>query len=231
MTFFNSDFFNGIVDEFKFIKYERGNDQEPPIIDGPKIGKPNIEYDYTFTTNDPEDDDLYYYIDWGDGTIEKRIGPYESGEEVTCNHIWYEIGNFTISAKAKDTYKGESEWSAPFTITMFDNTSPTVEIIKPVKGLYIKNEMIRPFFIRIPLIIGTLIIKVNATDEESGIEKVEFYAGLFGNKLLGNDTTVPYSFTWKRDRFRLIHIHNLKVVAYDNAGNKAAGRMTVRKFL
>ncbi|MCK4364827.1 MAG: hypothetical protein KAW45_02125 [Thermoplasmatales archaeon] len=202
-----------------------------PDIEGPISGIPGTEYEYTFVTTDPEDGDLYYYIDWGDGTIEKWIGPYESGEEVTRNHNWNENGNYTIRAKAKDAYKGKSDWSAPFTVTIADNIPPTVKIIKPVKGLYIKNKMIRPFFIRISLIIGNITIEANATDDETGIEKVEFYAGLLGNILLGEDITPPYTFNWKRDRIRFIHMHILKVVAYDSAGNIASDKIIVRKFL
>ncbi len=37
------------------------------------------------------------------------------------------------------------------------------------------------------------------------------------------DTTMPYTFEWKRDRIRLFHIFVIKVIAYD--------RMIVRKFL
>jgi parallel beta-helix repeat protein len=111
-----------------------------------------------------------------------------------------------------------------------DEEPPLVEIIKPVKGLYINNKLIRSFLIRIPLIIGDMTIEVDATDNETEIQKVEFYAGLFGTKLLGNDTTAPYNFTLKRDRLRLIHIHILKVVAYDSVGNMASAKIIVRKF-
>jgi len=72
---------------------------------------------------------------------------------------------------------------------------------------------------------------VNASDSGSDIEKVEFYIGLLGTKLLGNDTEPPYTFNWTRDRIRLIHIHLLTIKAYDKAGNVAVKRMIVRKLL
>ncbi len=34
--------------------------------------------------------DGYYYIGWGDGELEKWLGPHDSGKEITINHIWGE---------------------------------------------------------------------------------------------------------------------------------------------
>ncbi len=112
-----------------------------------------------------------------------------------------------------------------------DTTPPTVEIINPGKGVYFRDKYIFPRFIRLTLIIGKITVEVNATDNESGIDRVEFYYGPLGTKSLGNDTEAPYSLIWKRDRIRFVHLHFLKVVAYDNAGNNAMDRMLVRKIL
>jgi len=84
-----------------------------------------------------------------------------------------------------------------------DTTNPNVNIIKPKKGVYFRDEKILPRFIRLTLIIGKITIEVNATDEESEIEKVEFY---INGKLMGNDTTEPYEYSWIRGHLRLFHI-------------------------
>jgi hypothetical protein len=84
------------------------NPPEAPDIDGPSSGKPEIEYDFTFTTTDPEEDDVYYYITWDDGHVEPWIGPYESGEIVTISHEWMNKGKYTIEANAKDIHDEES---------------------------------------------------------------------------------------------------------------------------
>jgi hypothetical protein len=81
-----------------------------PDIDGPTSGKVGKKYDYTFVTSDPENDDISYYIDWGDDQIEEWIGPYESGEEVVISHKYETKGTYTIKAKVKDTSDVESEW-------------------------------------------------------------------------------------------------------------------------
>jgi len=86
------------------------NPPDPPDITGLTSGKAGTEYEYTFVAVDPDDDDVYYYIEWGDGEIEEWIGPFESSEEVTVSHTWEEEGDYTIRAKAKDSYDAESDW-------------------------------------------------------------------------------------------------------------------------
>jgi len=92
----------------------------PPSIDGPTSGKAGEEYRYTFATTDPDGDDVYYYIEWGDGQIEEWVGPYTS-EEISLTHIWNEQGMYTIKVKAKDSHDDESEWSEPLQIWLSAN--------------------------------------------------------------------------------------------------------------
>ena len=90
---------------------------EKPTIDGPITGEPGVSYEYTFTTTDPDDDQLYYYVDWGDTSVQDWFGPFDSGENATASHSWSQ-GNYEIKVKAKDTSGFESVWSDPFPITM-----------------------------------------------------------------------------------------------------------------
>jgi hypothetical protein len=83
---------------------------DKPTITGPKNGNPGKEYDYTFVTTDPHEQDVYYWIDWGDQSNSGWIGPYSSGEDVTVGHIWDELGVYIIKAKAKNIFDAESEW-------------------------------------------------------------------------------------------------------------------------
>lgn len=50
----------------------------PPNIMGETNGKINQQYEYTFSAIDPEDENIYIQIDWGDGNSEEWIGPHES---------------------------------------------------------------------------------------------------------------------------------------------------------
>ena len=87
---------------------------DPPItpsINGPKAGNPGRDYTFTISTNDPEDDNVLYQIDWGDGTeLEGWMGPYQSDEAVEITHSWNEKGTYEIKVKAKDMFEMESDW-------------------------------------------------------------------------------------------------------------------------
>lgn len=89
---------------------------EKPSITGPTEGEVDVEYIFCTSTTDPENDDIYYWIDWGDGTSEEWIGPYPSGEEVCIGHTYTSSGTFCIKVKAKDIGDVESEWSDPLCI-------------------------------------------------------------------------------------------------------------------
>ncbi len=93
------------------VKLERFNERpNTPSINGPTKGIPGIEYDYTFSATDPDEDNLEYYIQWGDDNCEEWIGPYLSGEGFTINHSWAEEGTFSVKVKVRDIYEEESGW-------------------------------------------------------------------------------------------------------------------------
>jgi thiol-disulfide isomerase/thioredoxin len=81
-----------------------------PTIEGPTTGKKGEEYEYTFTVEDPNGDDVYLWVEWGDGSVIEWSGPYKSGESVQFSHKWTEQGTYTIRAKAKDILEEEGEW-------------------------------------------------------------------------------------------------------------------------
>lgn len=81
-----------------------------PMIGGETSGKRGIKYNYTFITTDPDSEEVYYYIDWGDNTSSGWIGPYSSGVAVIQAHKWSKRGTYIIKAKAKDINGEESDW-------------------------------------------------------------------------------------------------------------------------
>ncbi len=90
---------NGYVDET--VKAFVNSPPNAPKIDGPTSGKAREEYEFTFVSVDPEDNDLFYYLNWGDDSFEDWIGPFNSGEKVTMSHNWSTNGKYIIKAKAK----------------------------------------------------------------------------------------------------------------------------------
>ncbi len=89
--------------------FEINNPPSTPEIDGPDKGKPGIKYEYTFVSNDIDNDYLSYNIDWGDG-IEEAIGVFPSGSKANASHNWTKEGSFTIRAQAEDSHGEQSDW-------------------------------------------------------------------------------------------------------------------------
>jgi len=105
---------------------EINNPPDIPTIDGVTSGRAGIQYEYSLFSLDSDGDNVYYCINWSDGTEEMIIGPYESGIEVTANHTWNNRGKYTVKVKAIDTHNTESDWA-------------TLEVSMP------KNKIINPF--------------------------------------------------------------------------------------
>jgi thiol-disulfide isomerase/thioredoxin len=123
---------NGVIDIAVsiFNKEEMPNGApSTPTLTGPSSGKLKKEYSFNVTTTDPEGDQVWYWIDWGDGTNTSWIGPFASGTGITQSHTWSAKGNYTITAKAKDTAGHESDW-ATLTVTM------PYSYVKPIPKFY-----------------------------------------------------------------------------------------------
>jgi hypothetical protein len=112
-----------------------------PIITGPKTGIEGEELEFTFVTTDPEGEEVYYYIEWGDDNNSGWIGPYNSGEEVKVTHIWDVEGYYSIKALAKDGYDVKSNWSIPFQIQILGG--PFLDIRSINGGLFRVNSIIK----------------------------------------------------------------------------------------
>ncbi|KYK25105.1 hypothetical protein AYK24_05210 [Thermoplasmatales archaeon SG8-52-4] len=132
-SYYSTDYFKGFIDEFKITKYEQGNEQAPPSISGPLSGKPNIEYEYTFITNDPEGDQIWLYIDWGDDNPDEWIGPYNSSQEVYVSHKWNDSGEYNIKARSKDIWH-YSIWSDPYLVIIGNQPPNPPNINGPIAG-------------------------------------------------------------------------------------------------
>ncbi|PNX53695.1 MAG: hypothetical protein BV458_03065 [Thermoplasmata archaeon M9B2D] len=85
---------------------------EIPEITGTTEGKPGNEYLYSLLTTDMQDQEVYYFVDWGDNTTSGWLGPYVSGTQIHVTHSWAEKGTYTVKAKAKDSMDMESDWGS-----------------------------------------------------------------------------------------------------------------------
>lgn len=63
----------------------------------------NHEFEYLICSKDINGDEIYYFVDWGDGTNTGWLGPYRSSEEIIVWHNWSDYGLYYITVQAKDT--------------------------------------------------------------------------------------------------------------------------------
>lgn len=104
-----------------------------------------------------------------------------------------------------------------------DTTPPSATIVKPTNALYFLNNKL--FNFPVPVMIGFIDVEVNASDNDSGIDRVEFY---LDNQLKANVTTAPYIWEWSEQAF---FVYTIKIIAYDKVGNQAQEELRVWKFL
>ena len=109
---------------------------ETPQITGPAQGTTGVTYGFNFTTCDPNGDDVYYYIDWGDNTSTAWIGPFSSDLEITRTHTYSEQGTYTVRAKAKDIYDAESDWGTMSVIMPTEYTFSFLRILHDFLDTY-----------------------------------------------------------------------------------------------
>ena len=119
------------------------NPPNKPTINGEISGKSGTDYKYTFISTDPEEDQISYFIDWGDNSTTGWSRTLPSGEYYNSSHIWSEKGSYSIKAKAKDTYSAESDW-ATLVVTM-----PKTYNYNPILQLLHKILECFPFFEKI----------------------------------------------------------------------------------
>ena len=82
-----------------------------PIITGPTKVKVGEVHAYNFSATDPDGQDIYYYIKWGDGDETGKLGPYPNGTTITLNHSWKPKDVYDIQCQAEDTMGAKSDWA------------------------------------------------------------------------------------------------------------------------
>ena len=123
---------------FKYIPPEN---QPPsaPKIDGPGRGSAGTSYEYTFTSTDPDDDQVSYYIKWGDGDESGWTALQASGEPgYTESHTWDKQDEYTITAKARDEngYEGpEAKYYVIMPRSRIISSSPFLKFIQQFPNL------------------------------------------------------------------------------------------------
>ncbi len=126
----------------KTIDINKNYPPETPSIDGPSSGKWGKPYHFTFQSSDNEGSEIWYFIDWGDGTPTSWMGPFASGDDISEPHTWGgSQETYIIKCKAKDMYDVESDWSE-HEITIPRNRVPSYQWLEWLSDRYLLLEVL-----------------------------------------------------------------------------------------
>jgi hypothetical protein len=125
----------------------------PPDIDGTTNGKVGTRYPYTFISTDSNEDDVSYYIEWGDGETTSWTTLQPSGSPGYIEgHTWEEKDAYTIRAKARDSHGLESDWATlevTMPLSLEVHLSLLLRILRQIipNGFPLLQQIIRLMFI------------------------------------------------------------------------------------
>jgi hypothetical protein len=137
--------------------------------------------------------------------VEFFNGATKLGEDSSApyTYAWTGVaeGSYSVTAQATDS-AGRSTTSAAVSVTVRPpNVLPSVSIASPADGAVFGYR-------------ANVTINAAATDSDGSVTKVEFFRNDGATKL-GEDTTAPYSYVWRR---AASGTHALRARATDNAG-------------
>lgn len=98
-----------------------GNPPTAPIVTGPTTGSPNIGYNFTATSTDPDGNQIRYGFDWDlNGIVDQYMpasGYVNSGISQTAPYTWTINGAYTFQVLTQDSTGLSSAWTShPITI-------------------------------------------------------------------------------------------------------------------
>ncbi|MGC9309033.1 MAG: OmpL47-type beta-barrel domain-containing protein, partial [Thermoplasmatota archaeon] len=152
----------------------------------------------------------YYALDDGNWTI--YTAPFSIREE----------GEHTITFYSQDA-AGNKEEDHNISVDI-DTSAPTVTITSPTRGyIHFFGRELLPSIRDKTILIGRITVEVNATDNASWVNKVQFSVD---GEVRYNDMQEPYTWTWGLAFGR----HTLGVTAIDIAGHEATDEIDVTIF-
>ena len=90
--------------------FETGPYRPIVSITGPTKVINNEITEYLFTLTNGYKNNVWFYVDWGDGDYTGWIGPYSTPNEIILNHSWSKRGFYIITVRIKDLFSnGEGD--------------------------------------------------------------------------------------------------------------------------
>jgi PKD repeat protein len=101
---------DGANDTFTTTAIIQGPNLPPlqPQMIGPFGGHRNTSYSYSVVTTDPDGNNVFYLIDWGDGS-QNTTSLFRSGYTIQLLHQWSTLGFYLVRVSAKDPSNATSD--------------------------------------------------------------------------------------------------------------------------
>jgi len=98
----------------------------PTVTPQPFTGSTNTSYPFSFTSTDPDNDQIAYEVDWNNDSLPDASTPFDnSGTSQSLSNPlnqWPTDGTFTFQVRAKDSQGGYSAWAtAQVTLSSVSN--------------------------------------------------------------------------------------------------------------
>jgi hypothetical protein len=105
-----------------------GQSNSPPDSPGKPSGSSEAAVgslcSYTTSARDPEEDQVRYTLDWGDGST-SITDMVPSGSTAGASHAWIRAGTYLVKAIATDSKGASSGWSSGLTVTVKSSLPPS----------------------------------------------------------------------------------------------------------
>ena len=125
--------------KYSFSNIYLNNPPENVSIEGPIKGKAGTLYNYSFYCDDPEGDDVNYYIKWGIPSCPAIYGTYPSSSSAIIGFVWEKQGRYNITVKAVDIHGAESD------IVSLYITMPNYNLIRKFGYTFIQLNVLKYF--------------------------------------------------------------------------------------
>jgi hypothetical protein len=161
-----------------------------------------------------------WHWDFGDGNT--------SEQQNTTHAYTYTKIPYTVTLTVTDSQGNQTYDVTTATTDGPDTYPPRVTLVSPKNAVYIQNSVLFPFFR--PVVIGGTTIEVLASDNDSGIDCVQFYIDYqLKGQIMDYSPDNIYRWFWtERTPLRFRHI--ITVIARDYWGNEAINGTIVWRF-
>lgn len=100
----------------------------PGSPQGPSVGVVGYSFTFKAATTDPDDNNISYQFDWGDGSLSPWSILIPSGDTASLAHSYTQNGTYEVLVHAEDENNKLSEWSEPH-ILIIGHPDSVIDII------------------------------------------------------------------------------------------------------